>query len=60
MVVYKAGRDKLAVVDGQQRLTTITILLCAVRDGFKELKEQDLANGVQSFIEQKDRDNKTI
>ncbi|MFN3475790.1 MAG: DUF262 domain-containing protein [Blastomonas sp.] len=59
MVVYKVGRSAVAVVDGQQRLTTITILLCAIREGFKTLGETDLANGLQAYIEQKNRENKT-
>lgn len=60
MVVYKTDRQTLAVVDGQQRLTTITILLCAIREAFKQMGETDLADGLQAFIEQKDRSNKTV
>lgn len=59
MVVYKSGRSQLSVVDGQQRLTTITILLCAIREGFKLLDRADLADGLQAYIEQKNRDNQT-
>jgi uncharacterized protein with ParB-like and HNH nuclease domain len=57
MVVYKTGRSSLSIVDGQQRLTTITILLCAIREGFKALERTDLAEGLQAYIEQKNRDN---
>ena len=60
MVVYKVDRATLALVDGQQRLTTITILLCAMREAFKELDEVALADGLQAYIEQKDRDNNTV
>lgn len=60
MVVYRVGRSDLAVVDGQQRLTTITILLCAIRDGFKSLGRQDLAEGLQAYIEQRNAENKTV
>jgi hypothetical protein len=59
MVVYKVGRSAVAVVDGQQRLTTITILLCAIREGFKALEANDLADGLQAYIEQKNRENQT-
>jgi uncharacterized protein with ParB-like and HNH nuclease domain len=59
MVVYKVGRSSVAVVDGQQRLTTITILLCAIREGFKSVERSDLADGLQAYIEQKNRENKT-
>ncbi|APE42836.1 hypothetical protein BOO69_04910 [Sulfitobacter alexandrii] len=60
MVVYKVERSTLAVVDGQQRLTTITILLCAIREAFKDLDRPELAEGLQAYIEQKDRENKTV
>ena len=60
MVVYPVDRSKFAVVDGQQRLTTITILLCALRDAFTTMGETDLAAGLQVYIEQKDRNNKIV
>ena len=59
MVVYEKGRSSVAVVDGQQRLTTITILLCAIRDAFNSLGETNLANGLQAYIEQRNRENQT-
>ncbi|MEG4642741.1 DUF262 domain-containing HNH endonuclease family protein [Paracoccus sp. APAP_BH8] len=60
IVVYKRGRSSLALVDGQQRLTTITILLCAIRESYKKLGNEELANGLQAYIEQRTRDNKTV
>ncbi|MBV6652742.1 MAG: DUF262 domain-containing protein, partial [Mameliella sp.] len=54
------SRTTYAVVDGQQRLTTITILLCAIREAFKRLKQHDLASGLQAYVEQKNRENKTV
>lgn len=57
MVIYAMGRDMFGVVDGQQRLTTITILLCAIRDKLSDLGEKELALGVHNYIETADRDN---
>lgn len=52
------GEDKspeMLIVDGQQRLTTITILLSALVETFKSVGENDLAQGIYStYIEGKD------
>ena len=58
MVVYREGKQDFSVVDGQQRLTTITLLLCAIRDAFAGLGEQDLAEGIHQLVERKNRANK--
>ena len=55
MVVYKKAKQQFGVVDGQQRLTTITILLCVIRDEFKKLENNDLAKGLHQLIERKDQ-----
>src|ERR1035437_4867071 len=45
------------VIDGQQRITTLTILLCAIRDKFISLKETNLAEAIHSsYIFGKDND----
>lgn len=57
MVLYESGRQQYGVVDGQQRLTTITILLCVIRNFFKEFGNDNLAKGLHSLIERGDRDS---
>jgi uncharacterized protein with ParB-like and HNH nuclease domain len=59
-VLYGSGpaSDTFLVVDGQQRLTTITLLLAAIRDSLADLKEQALSQGVQGLIERKDINSK--
>lgn len=57
MVVYEITPDTYGVVDGQQRLTTITMLLGVIREAFKKIGEESLAKGTQGMIERKDLDD---
>ena len=50
MVAYKKGDNTLGVVDGQQRLTTITILLCTIRDHFEAIGAKDKAKVCTSLL----------
>jgi uncharacterized protein with ParB-like and HNH nuclease domain len=44
------GVSKYLLIDGQQRLTTIFILLCAVRDLAKQIEEEKLAAKIDNTI----------
>lgn len=57
MVVYRIDDRRFGVVDGQQRLTTITILLCVLRDALEEEDQQPLAEGLHQLIERKNINN---
>jgi hypothetical protein len=57
MVVYKRSEDTVAVIDGQQRLTTLLMLLCAIRNAAETAGYPALASGTHTFIERKDENN---
>lgn len=48
--------NEFSVVDGQQRITTLTILLCVIRDLYSQVhKDDNLTNGINSnYIFKKD------
>ena len=55
-VVYD-DKTAMGVVDGQQRLTTITLVLCALRNAFEKEGLSDLAKGIHGLIERTDISN---
>ena len=58
MVAYQTEKPYFGIVDGQQRLTTITLLLSAIRNAFWKLGKSDLAHGIHNFIERTNLENK--
>jgi Protein of unknown function DUF262 len=59
MVVHPVSKasDTVAVVDGQQRLTTLLMFLCAVRDEADEQGLTTFANGTHNLVERKDAED---
>lgn len=54
----KRNGESFVVIDGQQRITTITIMLCCLRDIFYEKGNKDLGDGInENYIFNKNVDN---
>jgi len=54
MILIKTKKDYFEVVDGQQRLTTLTILFCVLRDFYLK-NDKRILNSVESLVDQKYR-----
>lgn len=58
IVVFDLGNDTFGIVDGQQRLSTITMVLCALRNALSDEGFDGLAKAVHQLIERPDINNK--
>jgi hypothetical protein len=57
MVAYTSGSDLFSIVDGQQRITSITLALCVIRDMFLEMQAKRFASGLEKYIQRDDDDS---
>ena len=57
--IEKGNRDIL-IVDGQQRITTITIIFSVISDIFREQKEDKLSEYIFDYIMTKDDNGETV
>ena len=57
IVTYKGKPYTKNIVDGQQRFTTITMILCGIRNCFMGEGFDALAQGIHKFIERADINN---
>lgn len=60
IVVYRITQNDRGVVDGQQRLTTVMLILAALRNAYREVNQGDLEQGVQKWIERVNVENKSL
>jgi uncharacterized protein with ParB-like and HNH nuclease domain len=61
IVIFTDQKEKnlISLVDGQQRITTITIMLSIIRELLKEFGEEGSSKGIHELIETRDIDDKS-
>lgn len=60
-VVISKGKDRDEVVDGQQRLATVSILLSAIRDYFYSIEDNERATDIQNqYLSNRDRRSQEV
>lgn len=61
LVVFGDAKERnlLSLVDGQQRITTITIMLAIIRNQLEALQETGPAKAIHDLIESRDLDDKS-
>jgi len=60
-LVVSAGTERDEVVDGQQRLATISILLSAIRDYFYKIDDNERAEDIQNqYLSSRDRRSQEV
>jgi len=58
IVVFDAGNDTYCITDGQQRLSTVTMVLCALRNALNVEGFPGLAQAVHQLVERADINDK--